>query len=523
MLSSRSGSVQPVVIAGGGPAGLAAAMMLSRRGYSNITVLERMSEDEYLKDTDRTYAMALFPRGSAALAEIGFTLDLEEEGVDNHFANRTNIRPDGYDGSWMQTKGKKGFYALEKVAKEARDRGNKTDNFPLTELLKRQTLTRLLYKDLMAKYPGVNAVKMVFDAQVIGCDVDLSKTSASVRYQIASEAAPRTIDAQLVIAADGMNSQITRSIQESDPAFRLIRLTNESYFAGSPKRYKVLALPPSFDVEVTTIKKPQRRGLAALFRRRQPDAPVETTTRLHMSPRCQVVFTPVVPKNESFSFGCFPTTQKHTRVANLNTPPDHPILSLASGEELLRYLERSIPQWRNVREVVRMDEAERFVRKKVGRYGTPQYVNQLHVGRVAFVGDAAHAFPPDLGQGVNAALEDVAILGRCMDGADQLSDALQLYTGMRGPDAAAIAHLAHRWQLLSATASLFRKIRWRGDFFLRLLLSRLLPFLFDPPVYLMITQRELSYAEVWRRARRTSRRLAYVATLVLLALIQAVL
>lgn len=39
------------------------------------------------------------------------------------------------------------------------------------------------------------------------------------------------------------------------------------------------------------------------------------------------------------------------------------------------------------------------------------------VGRVALLGDAAHATTPDLGQGANQAFEDAAVLARCLAGA----------------------------------------------------------------------------------------------------------
>lgn len=33
---------------------------------------------------------------------------------------------------------------------------------------------------------------------------------------------------------------------------------------------------------------------------------------------------------------------------------------------------------------------------------------------VVLVGDSLHAFPPDIGQGINAALTDVAVLDKCL-------------------------------------------------------------------------------------------------------------
>ncbi|RLP84394.1 FAD-binding protein [Micromonospora sp. BL4] len=71
----------------------------------------------------------------------------------------------------------------------------------------------------------------------------------------------------------------------------------------------------------------------------------------------------------------------------------------------------------------------------------PSYVR----GRVALLGDAAHAMTPNLGQGAGQAIEDAVVLGAvCGDGVDALPAALKEYDRQRRPRSQAIARAALR-------------------------------------------------------------------------------
>jgi 2-polyprenyl-6-methoxyphenol hydroxylase-like FAD-dependent oxidoreductase len=58
-------------------------------------------------------------------------------------------------------------------------------------------------------------------------------------------------------------------------------------------------------------------------------------------------------------------------------------------------------------------------------------------GRVALLGDAAHAMTPNLGQGACQAIEDAAVLSRCLATGAPVEDALDLYVRLRRPRALA--------------------------------------------------------------------------------------
>ncbi|MEH1165075.1 FAD-dependent oxidoreductase [Micromonospora sp. CPCC 205539] len=71
----------------------------------------------------------------------------------------------------------------------------------------------------------------------------------------------------------------------------------------------------------------------------------------------------------------------------------------------------------------------------------PSYVR----GRVALLGDAAHAMTPNLGQGAGQAIEDAVVLGAvCAGGAEGLPAALAAYDRLRRPRSQAIARAAFR-------------------------------------------------------------------------------
>ncbi|GIJ76652.1 2-polyprenyl-6-methoxyphenol hydroxylase [Micromonospora phaseoli] len=65
-------------------------------------------------------------------------------------------------------------------------------------------------------------------------------------------------------------------------------------------------------------------------------------------------------------------------------------------------------------------------------------------GRVCLIGDAAHAMPPHDGQSASMALEDALVLARCLDTADDISDALVSFQQLREPRVTMVAGLTRR-------------------------------------------------------------------------------
>lgn len=100
-------------------------------------------------------------------------------------------------------------------------------------------------------------------------------------------------------------------------------------------------------------------------------------------------------------------------------------------------------------------------------YGLPPLPSFVR-GRVALLGDAAHAMTPNLGQGACQALEDAVTLAHCLDGAHDVAAALHAYDRLRRPRAQAIARRSARLGTLG-------QLSWPPAVLLRDTAARLMP------------------------------------------------
>ncbi|MFF4620554.1 FAD-dependent monooxygenase [Nonomuraea jabiensis] len=93
-------------------------------------------------------------------------------------------------------------------------------------------------------------------------------------------------------------------------------------------------------------------------------------------------------------------------------------------------------------------------------------------GRIALLGDAAHAMPPDLGQGASQAFEDAAALTRHLTGAEpaDVAERLLRYDAERRPSANRIMRAASRQSRLTSQTGI---AAWLRDTLLRAIPSSL--------------------------------------------------
>eukprot|EP00277_Geminigera_cryophila_P038693 CAMPEP_0173106988 /NCGR_PEP_ID=MMETSP1102-20130122/41456_1 /TAXON_ID=49646 /ORGANISM="Geminigera sp., Strain Caron Lab Isolate" /LENGTH=223 /DNA_ID=CAMNT_0014004385 /DNA_START=168 /DNA_END=840 /DNA_ORIENTATION=- len=206
------------------------------------------------------------------------------------------------------------------------------------------------------------------------------------------------------------------------------------------------------------------------------------------------------------------------------------------------------------------EELERFAKSTGGRFPLPQttkggamWTNKPSNVGVVLLGDALHAFPPDLGQGVNSALKDVSLLGDGLrnattnsvkegttsggysfgndNGRDKLGSALRSYEIEATGEATALVRLMqlgspYQYNQPGFRAQVAAKLM-AANLLLRLVLSQI-PFLGNTiffPQIAMLSQLSgsISYREMLSRAHRTSFAFAAVGIMVALACIKAFL
>ena len=329
--------------------------------------------------------------------------------------------------------------------------------------------------------------------------------------------------AKLVVGADGMNSKVRNCLataptniwQASGGKFQPNKFQLKQWTSpASHLRIKVLQLPPQFEI-------PNANGLPPL---KTVSNDIYAIRSVNTGPR------------NYLSLGLLPMKDNTAvRPTNIITRPDHEIWEIEDGKAMKEYFQRAYPRFNfDDESMISNEEWERFAKAQGTTFPYCQYSEGLAVWDssgtcgVALVGDAIHAFPPDIGQGVNAGLMDVVCLDRALKGLDSATGKeiaktkdekkkkittsfqsnLDRYQKQHMPEIASLIRLArfgapYQYKQPHRADRILRTL-WTMNIAMRLILSKLTFGLVQPPCIILSQNTDLTFRQVMRRADLTT-------------------
>ena len=169
---------------------------------------------------------------------------------------------------------------------------------------------------------------------------------------------------------------------------------------------------------------------------------------------------------------------------------ENKIVGLSTKQEVLEFFDKNFPE---VGKLMPEAEAEAFLKRPISSVLTIR-CNRYHQGdSVLLIGDAAHAVSPSIGQGCNAALEDVVVFDNLLDEySDNWAKAIEQFTIRRKPEAHALAELSDN--AFPSSTPLFIEFMLREAF--AKLMHQLFPKRFSPSLFQLISETQAPYTEI---------------------------
>ncbi|MEH1847828.1 MAG: NAD(P)/FAD-dependent oxidoreductase [Nostoc sp.] len=427
--------VKKVVIVGAGPSGVLLAHYLLRRGDQyQIDIYDRLSDPRVLEFSNaRTYPISLTERGMKALNQIPGV----EAAVRAVSLEMSGTIFHQQNGKTRVTSGKKSLVTLDPSSKK-----------PLVTLDRTKLVITLLEK-LTEQY-DTRRLKLHFNQSCTEVDFAAKTITFQPTAQSAeSTDANLTVNYDLLIGADGARSAV-RSAFLNTELFEL----EQKYV---PIDYKSILIPRSD----------------------QPSDTYLESDKIHSWRNNDAITVLLLHQLDGSISGVIHFPRWNTQVTDLTTP-----------EAVLKFFHKHFPE---VGQLMPPSEAETFLKRPPSHTLTIR-CNRYHYGdSVLILGDAAHAVSPSLGQGCNAALEDVAIVNDLLNEyVDDWAGAIAQFTVRRKADAHALVELGDH--SLPSSPKLFLEFGLREQ--LAKTLHRLFPAHFAPSLLELVSESSVPYSEI---------------------------
>lgn len=478
-----------VVVVGGGPCGALAAIKLHQRGIP-VTLVEKVPDFTKF-DVSRSYILTLDFRGRKVLDSVPGLLDrVKNEGL---VFERMKIT------AWTAEDEVKTFTSASKTPD-----GEENVRVLRPGLLIGLKTFVLNYCDNVTPMYGTSLKSIRFEED--GNMELLLDTKGKQHY----------LRTRLILACDGKNSVVLKELERGARDEGTVTIKNSHGFGDIPYD------SPAVGLKVKSIV--LNETVTTDIERKNPEAASQSDDVKFL--RGQMKERPVTAK---FNTVMFPLRPKYLKMSGvilgaIVARADHSLWKLENVEDGYKLFEANHPQ-ANIRDYISPEEMQRFVSARPLTFppisrpkSLVHHIGSSSLGGVACLGDAAHSFPPDLGQGANAAFLDVGTLmqvfGEARDN-EQIRSVLQRYEGLVDGEASALMSL-HRvaapYQYGQSTAGSQLTLINSA---LRRKLENVLPGVFYAAMKELVF-RDLSYSEIVRQAEVTTTRLRFIAISVLL-------
>ena len=372
--SQASHSVSSTAIIGGGPSGLATAIMLAQKGWTDVHVYDRLpappspDDDAVWGDTARFYLIGLGGRGQKALKELGVWDEVDR------FCTTVVGRMDWAPGSGPDE-------GVERIF---------TDRPYLTKVIARDRLVGVLHRVVTERYAehvrihhGVACTDVEW-LQNEEVEMTVQPTRAA-DSEVATGTASK-LRASLVIGADGAARTVADCLEAAEKA----------------ERGLLARLPTSSRLRVTRYTDDNQR----VYKTIPIKLPKGWRGDLNYSART---------KDGRINIDALPASKKNEYCAVLLLKADDEMAKANTDAAQLRHLlDNSLPMFSPL-----IDEPTlaNVASKDVSLLPFFRYVGpKLHRGRsTLLLGDAVHTVKPYFGLGANSALEDVVKLSASLD------------------------------------------------------------------------------------------------------------
>jgi 2-polyprenyl-6-methoxyphenol hydroxylase-like FAD-dependent oxidoreductase len=180
-----------VVIVGGGPAGLGAALMLTKRGWQDIIVLEKRPSADYY-EPDKSFSYQIDGRGQKLTDFLGLTPQLADLSVPSTEFYLTLIKKDGK---------------------------RKTSKLPIADpnrktayWLPRASFVQLLYQEIEQNWS--ESIQVFFQTQCV--EIQRNQEDLEIIAQLPNEK-QLTFTPTLLVGCDGLNSIVRQTLHQWEP------------------------------------------------------------------------------------------------------------------------------------------------------------------------------------------------------------------------------------------------------------------------------------------------------------------